>query len=354
MQFTKKKHKKFIKKDFSDFILGGDIGGTHTNLGLFGIKNEFPQLLDSFHFKSKSLKDLYSAIEIAIKSANDNHNIKIKKCCLGIAGALTYKRDYVRLTNANLEFDKKVSARKLGIKDVLLVNDFEAVGYSINILGKNDIKTIKKGKKFQNAPKLVIGAGTGLGKSLLIYDSRSKYYNPLPSEVHHSDFAAQNSLESGLADFIKKRKKIRHNVSNGDILSGEGLSNIYFFLRNSKRYKETEYTRKIGKSSALPEMVSKYRKSDATCRQTFNIFMEEYARLAKNLALDSIPRGGIYIAGGIAQKNRGIFNKKFVKIFHSNQKLTGILKDIPIYLITNSDAGLLGAGLAGLQKFIKR
>lgn len=349
MPFTIKKYKKINKNNYDSFILGGDIGGTNTNLGIFGIKNKFPKLLVSFHFKSKRLKDLYSAIDETMKFVLKNYKIKITKCCLGVAGALSYKRDYVHLTNANLDFSVKVSTKKLGLKNILLINDFEAVGYGINMLNKEDIAIIKEGKKVAKAPILVIGAGTGLGKTLLIHNEKYNLYMPLPSEVHHSDFAAQTEFELKLVNFIKKHRKIKQNIINGEILSGQGLTNIYLFLRKNKEFKKTGYTKEIDNSGINPESISKYRKIDNTCKKTFEIFKATYARLARNFALDSLSLGGIYIAGGIAPKNREIFDNEFVREFEYNYKMAPILKQIPIYLVLNYKVGLLGAGFAGAR-----
>ena len=356
MEYIKKEHWDFNKKSYGSFILGGDVGGTNTTLGIFGVKNSIkkksPELLVSFHFKSKRLRDLYSAIKEVMDYMLANYKIKIGMCSLGIAGALSYKKDYVRLTNANLDFSKKISLKKLGLKKVVIMNDFEAVGYGINALGKNDICIIKHGKKIPKAPVLVIGAGTGLGKSLLIYNEGYGFYIPLHSEAHHSDFAAQNSFEMELANFIKKYRNIKQNVSNGDILSGHGLAGIYMFLRHKRRHSETKFTREIGKSDAKAELISQYRKSDRTCKEAFEIFKSAYARAAKNFALDGMALGGIYIAGGIAPKNREIFDKEFVRIFECNHKMADILREIPIYLILNCNVGLLGAGFAGCR-FLK-
>ena len=103
----------------------------------------------------------------------------------------------------------------------------------------------------------------------------------------------------------------------------------------------------IDKSKSKPELISKYRKADKTCKETFEIFKIAYAGFAKNMALDGLALGGVYIAGGIAPKNREIFDKSFVKIFEESLKMGHILKRMPIYLILNYDVGLLGAGFAG-------
>ncbi len=352
MEFQKREYKKFNKNFYKFFLLAGDIGGTNTHLGIFGVKHRIPALLASFHFKSKALKDLYSAINEVIDYVSENYQIKITKCCLGVAGALSPERDYVKVTNADLEISKNKILRNTRIKKVLLMNDFEAAGYGINSLHNNDYNIIKKNKKIPKAPILVIGAGTGLGKTLLIYNENDKLYIPLPSEFHHSDFAAQNEFEISMINFIKKYRKVSKNICNGDLLSGDGLTNIYLLLRKSKRYKTTKYTKEIGMSGNLPELISKYRKIDDACKETFELFKAFYARAAKNLALDALPLGGIYIAGGIAPKNSEIFDKEFVKIFESSQRMANILRKIPIYLITNYNVGLLGAGFAGVKYLI--
>ena len=344
MQFIKREYKKFNKKSYDYLILGGDIGGTNCNLGIFGIKNKSSRLLIFFHFNSKDLKNLYSPINEALNYIKKNYGVKIIKACLGIAGAVSHERDYVHLTNAKLDISTKELLRKTQLKKVLLMNDFEALGYGINIISKNDIKTIKKAKKIPKAPVVVLGAGTGLGKTLLIYDNNKNMYVPIPSEAHHSDFPVQNKIELELVNFIKRYRKIKV-VSNGDILSGEGLENIYHFLR--RKFKETKFTKEIDKAKNKPESISKYRKVDKTCKAVFEIFKTAYARFAKNMALDGLALGGVYIAGGIAPKNKEIFDKEFIKIFEESHKMGHILKKIPIYLIINYDVGLLGAGFAG-------
>ena len=348
MQFETKNYKKFRKNDYISFILGGDIGGTNCNLGIFGIRKGFPKLLLSFHFRSKELENLYFPINKVLDYIQDNYMIRIDKACLGIAGAVSCKRNYVHLTNANLHIAVKELSGKTQLKNILLMNDFEAVGYGINMLSKKDLKTVKKARTIPKAPVLVVGAGTGLGKTVLLYNEYKKMYAPVPSEAHHAEFPAQSRLYLDLVEFVKKHRKIR-DVSNGDILSGEGLANIYLFLRKGKKFRETKCTKKIDESKSKPELISKYRNSDATCGKVFEIFKAAYAGFAKNMALDALALGGVYIAGGIAPKNKEIFDKEFVKIFEDSHKMRGLLKKIPIYLILNYNVGLLGAGFAGAK-----
>ncbi len=346
MPFEKIVYKKFSNKSYDSFILAGDIGGTNTNIGIFGVKKSFPTLLISFHFKSQQLKGLHSAINETLVYAQKNYGISITKACFAVAGVLSANKNSAKITNINWNVSEKVLLKKTQLKKILLINDFEAVGYGINTLTKNDILTIKKARKIPKAPIVVIGAGTGLGKATLIYNEYYKSYIPIPSEAGHTDFAAQTKEELELINFIKKNKIIKANIPFEEVLSGRGLSNIYLFLRKYKRFPETKYTKGIDKSKNKPVLISKYRKVDKTCKETFGIFKMIYAKFAKNFAIDVLAYGGVYIAGGIAPKNKDIFDKKFVKVFENNYKLPYVLKKIPIYLVLNYNVGLLGAGFA--------
>lgn len=350
MQFDKKEYKKPSRENFTSFIFGGDIGGTNTSFGIFGVKNNNhnnPELLASFHFKTEKIKAMHHAVNEVMDYMQKNYNIEIANACFAAAGVLSADRDYAKITNAKLDISKNVLLRETGLKHITIINDFESVGYGISMLAENEIIAVKKAKKIPKAPILVIGAGTGLGKTALIYDVHSESYFPIPSEAGHSDFPPQNELELELVNFIKTRKKIRQSISYEQVCSGQGLSNIYFFLRKKKVFNETKCTKEIDKSKGMPELISKYRKIDKTCRAAFEMFIEFYARFAKNFALDCMAFGGVYIAGGISQKNRDIFGKDFAEAFEKNHKLRHVLKKIPVYLILNPNAGLLGAGFCG-------
>ena len=335
MNFLKKEHTSFNAKSYKEFILAGDVGGTNTNLGVFGVKSN-PELLFSFHFKSKELKGLHEAVSYVLGYCMLNHGIGINKACFGVAGPVSTKGDFVHITNLKWNVKKNELLKKSRLKKILLINDFAAIGYSVNILSKKDIATIKKAQKVSKASVSVIGAGTGLGKTTLIYSEQLKFYVPLASEGGHLDFSAQNQEELDLVNFVKKYKKVQ-NVTYENLLSGPGLASIYSFLKKGKTQPLT------------PELISKYRKTDRTCKAAFEIFKLIYARFAKCAAIDSLAFGGVYIAGGIAMKNKDIFDKKFIRMFMETHKLRHVLGKIPIYLILNYDSGMIGAAFAAMK-----
>ena len=343
-QVIGKNHKR---GSFDYLLLGVDIGATNLRSGIFGVKDGKPKLLCYSKAKSGKLSSLAGFINEAVDYARKRYEFSLKKACIGIAGIVSKENDYAAMTNLNLKLNKKFLLKNTKLKEILFVNDFEAIGYGINTLSSNNLIPVKKSGKIAKAPAVVIGAGTGLGKTILLYNSELKCYIPMPSEAGHSDFAAQTKEEIELINFIKRRDKVQ-NVSYEDVLSGRGLGRIYAFL-NSKWLKSTAYTKEINKAKNKPELISEYRKVDRACKKTFEIFAQAYAKFARNCAVDVMPYGGIYIAGGIAPKNKDIFNKNFIKMFEDNEKMKAVLRKIPIYIISNENAGLLGAAFAGAE-----
>jgi glucokinase len=343
--------------DFSSYIIGADIGGTNISIGVAGIKNLKPHLLFSLDFKSQELDSLAPVVLETISYADENYNIKIDKACFGVAGVVDQNKDIINLTNVKWNIKKSKLISESGLKDIDIINDFQAVGYGFNLLdlsNKNHILKIREEKsKYQvSKTKALIGAGTGLGKSILIYNENLKIYLPLPSEGGHDDFPAQNEFEIELLDFIKKSIGISQPVTYEELLSGRGIKNIYLFIKKLQKFKTTKYTDEVDKSQDKANEISKYKFVDDTCKETFRLFTKYYARCAKNFVLDSMATGGLYIAGGIAIKNKEIFNSsEFLSEFENAYRRVDILNKIPVYLILNNDVGLYGACLAAVQRF---
>ena len=165
---------------------------------------------------------------------------------------------------------------------------------------------------------------------------------PLGSEGGHSDISINSKEEFNFLRFFKQS-----NVEWEDVLSGKGISNIYKFI--SRRSPRTMISDEIKRSNYDPELISKYRETDSLSQATFKWFIKFYGRCAKNLALDALAQGGVFIAGGIAAKNSSIFkSKEFKQEFLNSKKQKKLLEKIPIYLITNYDVSLYGAAVAAL------
>lgn len=337
MKFKIKKFNKFFKS--KEYILGGDIGGTNTNLVIAGIIKNKIRLIYSLNFRTKHLQNLKTAVIKTLNYSKENYNININKACFAVAGII--KGDKAQTSNIKWNVDLKKIKKQTKLRTVSLINDFQAIGYGINIMPSRNFIKIQNGKPHLKANKAVIGAGTGLGKSTLYYDPRLEYYIPLPSEGGHQDFPAQNTQELDIVQFIKKSKKISKPVSYEMVLSGPGLETIFQFL--NKDYKPTKISMLIQKSDHKSKLITKYKDQDPICKNTFKMFKMFYAKAARNYAISTLCFDGLYLAGGIAIKNPDIFDKEFKAEFCNNLNFGPMLKEIPIYLIKNYDISLYGS-----------
>jgi len=333
---------KIVKDDWESFVLGVDIGGTHTNLGVAGVKGERTFLLFSTHFESQKLDSLIPAVKNTLEYARENYGIELEKGCAGAAGPVKGCAK-AKLTNVSWSVDSEEIKRECGLEEFYLVNDFQLIGYGIESLRDEDLYLVKKGDPGLGENRAIIGAGTGLGKSMLVY-YEAKYW-PISCEGGHADFPVQNQLDLDLAEHIRGGRKTP--TSYEDVLSGRGIVRIYNFLK--EKYGVGERNEVIEKAEDRAASISMNKDEDRIARKTFELYAKYYGRCAKNYVLDTLATGGLYIAGGIAPKNLEIFvSENFQNEFLKAEKQRQILERTPIYAIVNYDVSLYGACNAAL------
>jgi glucokinase len=329
------------REDYESFVIGGDIGGTHTNLAVAGVKNEKTVVLFSTHFDSQKLDSLVPAIQETLEYGMKNYEIEVEKGCAGVAGAVS-GCSKSKLTNVPWEVDAQEIETKTGIKEFYIINDFQVIGYGIESIPENDLFVARKGSPGRGETRAIIGAGTGLGKTILIFDGKN--YTPISSEGGHGDLPLHDQFDMDLAEHIKAGRETP--ISYEDVLSGHGIERIYGFLEKelAGNYAVTDCGKEIERSEEKAVLISKYRDRDRLSAETFKIFAKYYGRCSKNFVLDALATGGLYIAGGIATKNKEIFvSQQFQEQFLMAEKQKKLLEKTPIYIILNYDVSLYGA-----------
>ncbi len=347
MNYELKKFKE-LKRDYDYFVIGADVGGTNTRIAIAGVSDK-PDLLFSLNFKTNELKSIIPALNFTLKYCKDKFNFSIENAVIGASGIISPLKDCISLTNANWKISHEEILNKTNLSSIKILNDFQLVGFGLNLIDENkDILVVRENNKIsKETTKAIIGAGTGLGKTILYYDSSKKIYIPLPTEGGHSDFPIQNKYEEKLVEFIKKQRKIKTSISYEDLLSGRGLENIYNFIRHNEEFEESKFTKEVNNAKDKAQIISKYKNIDVTCKKTFELFAKFYGRCAKNFVLDTLSFGGLYMAGGIASKSKDIFRTKhFIDEFEKSEVRKDFLKNIPIYVILNYDISLFGACFA--------
>jgi glucokinase len=323
-------------------ILGMDIGGTNTSIGIFDKKY---RQVGIYANKTKEMHP-YEALKNAINDSKKKGNSII---AAGFAVAGPVKNGRVHLTNAGLSLTLKQFKSILKMNNAVMLNDFEAVAYGLNALTSADAIALTKNKPKEKSVKVVLGAGTGLGKAILYYDGERKVHAPLSAEEGHCAIAISSEEEFDLMEFIKKRKKA--DVVWEDVLSGRGIATAYeFVIGNSPSNSSSEVKKEVAKSNDKARTISAYRKTDPACKKAFALFSIIYARFIRNSMLQSLSYGGVYVSGGIAIRNPDILkSKEFRNELYKKAVYRGIVKKIPLFVFSHTSMGLKGAAFAALN-----
>ncbi|MFK5894718.1 MAG: glucokinase [Pseudomonadota bacterium] len=325
-------------------LLAGDIGGTKTLLQLFESNSDGFTILFEQRYISNHYDHLIVMIEEFLTHAKEKlslASVSISKACFGIAGPI--QGDVARVTNLPWVIKADELQQALDIEKVFLINDFKAIAYALKVLPDSDYCVLQQGKEKLQAPKVIIGAGTGLGSAFLFYTGRQ--YEVFSSESSHAAFAPINVLEIELLQFLRKKYQ---QVSYEHIVSGPGLVNIFEFLcsieNNQLSNELNDALTTMDKSAAISQFA--LNKTDVIAIQALDIFTQIYARQAANLALTSLAFGGVYIAGGIAPKIiEKLKDPEFLKHFKNNTNMGYLLEDMPLKVLMNANAGLIGAAV---------
>ena len=325
-------------------ILAGDIGATKTILALFSRESGLETAVAEAVFPSA---DYSSLEEMSAEFLSHTQQEAIAAACFGVAGPVANGQATVTNLPWNVSEARLVST--LGIPHISLINDVQALGCSIGTLDVSSLKTVNEGRAVKGGAMAVIAPGTGLGEAILLWGGTS--YRCHPSEGSHADFAPADELQVGLLRHVGR--KYGH-VSWERVCSGIGIVNLYDYLNSTGEYEEPDWLKeKISDTSdPVPEIFRGALETNppvALCRDTVNMFVSILGAEAGNLALKALTNGGLYIGGGLAQKAATIISDgSFMEAFTGKGRLAGLLRDIPVYLVLNPRASLMGAAAVGL------
>lgn len=325
-----------------NYILSGDIGGTKTLLQLSAAdKSRSPILQKSY--PSNQYPGLAEIVDEFLHQANTTD---IAAACFALAGPVMGRQ--VRLTNLPWSVDADAIAARFKIPRVSLINDFEAVGMAIEGLQPADILTLQQGHEQEHGVCLAVGAGTGLGVAWMTWQDDG--YQVHPSEGGHIDFAPSNAIEYELLCYLQKR---HGHVSYERIVSGPGLVAIFEFLRDSGRAAVSAQLLAAVSDDDPAAAIAQFAQQggEPIARMALDLFLSAFGAFVGNMALAALPRGGIYVAGGIAAKiAKQMQQGSFLPAFRNKGRYAEFLASMPLHIVTNPQAGLLGANLAACRQ----
>jgi glucokinase len=322
------------------FVLAGDIGGTKVNLGLFTAGQRRPVLKVLENYSSKEAANLESIVGRFVKK----QDVLISSACFGIAGPV--ERGRCKTTNLPWDVSEKKLKNRFKWDQVRLINDLTATAYAVPLLTKRELFSLNRGRTTKEENLGLIAPGTGLGMGLLIWHDGQ--YVPVPSEGGHIDFAPRNEAEVGLWQYLHKR--LGH-VSIERVISGPGLFIVYCWLRYSGQIKEPRWLAKKMEEDDPAKVISEagLLEKDPLCVKALELFVSIFGAASGNLALTGLTRGGMYLGGGIAPKILPKLQEgPFMEAFLDKGRFEGLLHQIPVRIILNDKAALLGAAHCAL------
>ena len=325
----------------SDVILVGDIGGTNTRLAIIEmVKGQF-NVLAQETFPSREEPSLESALRKFLSKPSH----PITQACLGVAGPVRDGR--CEATNLPWVVDSQKLALQLNLPRIGLINDLEASAYGIAALETNAFEVLNQGAHDAQGNRAIVSAGTGLGEAVLFWDGRE--YRPFASEGGHADFAPRNHLEMDLLDYLLKRHA---RVSAERVISGQGLFNIYQFLKDTRRGEEPTWLVDQMRHKDPPAVITENALvgKSPLCTQALDLFVSLYGAEAGNMALKVMATGGVYLGGGIAPKIIAkLRDPVFMNAFTAKGRMRPLLQAIPVRVILNPKVALLGAARYALR-----
>ncbi len=330
-------------------VLAGDIGGTTTRLCITETDGRHHQTYIECRYASREHPDLAAVVRHFIIDAGSHVREFPGQACFAVAGPVevTASGETARVTNLPWTISSQTLSREFGFRHVRVINDFQAVGYGIEGLSPGDLVVLQEGTPMARAPRAVLGAGTGLGQSILVW--QGGHYEALPTEGGHAGFAPVTSLQDELLRFLRERYG---RVSCERLISGPGLVAIYEFLRHRGGIAESPAVAEALRNGDPGEVISRVAmdRHDPLAGAALDLFIEIYGSHAGDLALTAGASGGVYISGGIAAKILPRLRAgAFVRAFNDKGRMQRLTEAIPVSVVTVDTVGLIGAVLTAVR-----
>lgn len=305
-------------------ILIGDIGGTNARFAI--VPDETGAVLEFPTVQTKDFETIDAAIEQTVLSAS---TVRPASAVIAVAGPVN--GDEIPLTNCPWVIRPRGMIARLGLSDVVILNDFEAQALAAVALGPEHLAKLGGGEARKNVARVVLGPGTGLGVAGLVHSAGR--WIPVPGEGGHMDIGPRSPRDFEVFPHIER---LEGRVSGEQILCGRGLLGLYRAVCAADGVKPVH---------AAPSDVTMagLTGADSQARETLSLFSAYLGRTAGDLALVFKAQGGVYLTGGIAQKILpALQGPELREAFEDKAPHRAMMRDIPIYVITHPLAALQG------------
>ena len=306
-----------------------DIGGTFARFALEVAPHVFEQ---TESLRCEDFADFHAAITAYLAGLKGVAHSDIKQAAVAIANPVA--GDQVRMTNYHWQFSIEQMRQRLNFDNLVVVNDFTALAMAVPTLTSQQRRQFGGGTAIPRSMVGLIGAGTGLGVSGLI--PADDGWIALGTEGGHTSFSPHDEREIAILQYAWRTYK---HVSFERLLSGSGIELIFRALTDRAGLPE--------RTLDAPEITRlALAGSDPLCKETIDVFCAILGTAAANLAVSQGAFGGIYIGGGIVPRLGLYFDQSpFRERFEDKGRFTDYMKGIPTFVITATNATLLGAAV---------
>ncbi len=311
-------------------ILTADIGGTNSRFAHFQIDRKGSLVLMETKWLATSEAESFPHLLELLRSSGaafsaDEADIAI----IAVAGPVQHEV-YSAPPYISWDIDLTSSENKKVFRQAYLINDFVAQAYACPSPVGESARVIFSGEAEAEGTIGVIGAGTALGKAILVPTSGHGFL-ALPSEGGHAYFPFISPRELAFQEFYQEKSGQKH-ITGNLVVSGRGLRYIHWFLS--------------GEELEPQEVAARFTPESETLAWAAKF----YGRICRDYALEVLALGGLYIAGGVAARNPEILSHaNFRNEFLDSPTMGSLLAKIPVFLIDNQDSGLWGAAFYGRQ-----
>ena len=318
-------------------LLAADIGGTKTRLGLFTQAPERPVLVDAREFVTLDYPHLGAMITEFLVAA-EGAGERIDAACFGVAGPVL--DEAATLTNVPWRVDAREIAEPLPPPTRVLLNDLVAMAYAVPVLRGNELAVLQEGDGVPDGQRGAHRRGHRPrrgGPAQRRRPLRARRLGRRACRLRRAD-AARNGA-GPRADAAVRPRRLRAR----DL--GQGLINLYRFTHTLPCAVIRRRHRPGGAAGAADGRAAMEERC-ASCMDAFDLFISAYGSEAGNLALRVVATAGVYVGGGIAPKILpALVRGTFLDAFRSKAPMVDLLAAVPVRVILNHQAGLIGAAV---------
>ncbi|MDE0241372.1 MAG: ROK family protein [bacterium] len=303
--------------------LVADVGGTNTRIALARGTAVIPGSIR--RYRNVDHSDLTSVLDHYLVAAGRD---SCGMACVAVAGPV--QDGVAEFTNIGWRIDIPGIARATGSGTVALLNDLQAEGHALGHIAPSYLREIMpQSGAGSSAVQLVVGVGTGFNAAMVHHFASGRHVSP--AEAGHVSMPVGNDADLRLAQFIQARQGF---AVVEDVLSGRGIENIHAWLGHMENAPSKMCANEIVQALATPDP-----RSEATLR----VFVRLLGVSVGNLALTTLPYGGIYLVGGVSRaiapylKDLG-----FVEAFRDKGRFSGFMESFGVSVIEDEYAALTG------------